>query len=510
MSDTRVSTSEDEMGQLPPYLRRQPSGIYKYRRRVPDNLKGQTVGGTVFPPSEWILSLGTRDPREARRLRDPLAAQHDDLIAVAGLELAGRGEGQEAARLREQRLAADALAKARAERVAAREPYRIAMREALQISTAALPPETAAMIDIIREQRDAPAEMLVAATESIRAANDLRGGKTLADAIGIYTKHRVSKKTGSTQRANKTAFAFLQAVLGDSIRLPAITREDARRALLMLHMQPSDQWIARGKSPKERARIAEKDGLPLLATNTIADGYLAFWRALFKYAVHEGWIDRSVFDGLAPEVSGRVTEKRMPFTDGELTGLFGKAPWFPSDTAPGGKAIRYWGPVIALYHGLRRGEIAQLRADLFRDERGIILFEVAGDLKTGNAERRLALHPELIRLGLFDFAKQRAGAGLLFDGEKPDERGNWGDAFGDWFGRHLKQRGIGKRGQGLHALRHNFEDALREAELHQTAIGQYLGGRAASDPVGAGYGAGDSGKRLFEAISKVQYPVLSL
>lgn len=63
-----------------------------------------------------------------------------------------------------------------------------------------------------------------------------------------------------------------------------------------------------------------------------------------------------------------------------------------------------------------------------------------------------------------------------------------------------------KAGQGLHALRHNFEDALREAELHQTAIGQCLGGRAASHPVCAGYGAGDSGKRLFEAISKVCYP----
>lgn len=498
------------MGQLPPYLRRQPSGIYKYRRRVPDSLKGQTVGDTTFPVSEWIFSLGTREPREARRLRDGIAAQHDDLIAIAELELTGRGDGQDAARLREERLAADALVKASAERKAAREPFRIAMREALQISTAALPPETAAMIDIIREQQDTPVEVLAAATEAVRAVNNVRGGKTLTDAVAIYTEHRVAKKTGSTQRANGTAFAFLKAVLGDGIRLPSITRDDARRALLMLHRQPSDQWVARGKPPKERARIAERDGLPLLATNTIADGYLAFWRALFKYAVNEGWLDRSVFDGLTPEVSGRVTEKRMPFTDSELAGLFGKAPWYPADTAPSAKAIRYWGPIIALYHGLRRGEIAQLRADLFRDERGIILFDVAGDVKTGNAERRLALHPELIRLGLFDFAKQRAGAGMLFAGEKPDERGIWGDAFGDWFSRHLKQRGIGKRGQGLHALRHNFEDALREAELHQTAIGQYLGGRAASDPVGAGYGAGDSGKRLFEAISKVQYPGISL
>lgn len=509
MSDTRVSITEDEMGALPLYLKRQPTGIYKYRRRVPDNLKGQTVGEIIFPVSEWILSLGTRDPFEARQMRDPLASEHDRLIYDATRLLAGEGGEAEATRIKEQRLAAEVAAKASGERREARSALRVALRQAMYVSTEAMPPETAAMLDIIREERETPAETIKVATAAVKAETVLRGGHTLTDGIATYTAHRVAKRTGSTIRANGTSFAFLIAVLGKSKRLPDVTREDARKALAMLHAQPSDQWIGRGLPPSRRAALAAKDNLPLLASNTISDSYLAYWRAFFKYAVQEGWIDRSVFDGLAVEVDGRDTDKRQPFAEHELVKLFGSAPWSPADTAPKGKPIRYWGPLLALYHGLRRGEIAQLRADLFREDRGIIMFDVSGDLKTDNAHRRLALHPLLIELGLFDVAKQRASNGLLFEGELPDKRGIWGDKFGDWFSVHRKSQGIGLKGQSLHALRHNFEDALREAELHQTPIGQYLGGRTAVDAVGAGYGAGDSPRRLFEAISKVQYPGLS-
>lgn len=141
------------MGALPLYLKRQPTGIYKYRRRVPDNLKGQTVGDVVFPVSEWILSLGTRDPYEARQMRDPLAAEHDRLIYDASRLLAGEDNETEASRITEQRLAAEAAAKASAGRREARSALRVALRESLHVSTAALPPETAAMIDIIREER---------------------------------------------------------------------------------------------------------------------------------------------------------------------------------------------------------------------------------------------------------------------------------------------------------------------------------------------------------------------
>ena len=509
MIDTRVSSTEDNLGKLPEYLFRQPSGIYRYRRRVPDALKGQLIDGVQFPANEWLRSLGTRDPMEGRTKHAELGSQLDSQIAEAELILAGPAGIAEAARVREDRQAREAFEAKRQERRLARAPLRAALKERLHQSTAELTPEMAAMVDVIREAKEARAEDVMAATAAVRADTENLAGKTLGDAIAVYTARRVANKKGSTQKSNGTAFAFLGTVLGKGTRLRQITRDDARKALAMLHKQPSAQWAGKGLSIYERASLAEREGLPCLSTKTIRDSYLSFWGALFRYAVQEDWTARNVFDGLTVEVAGRKTERRLPFGDSDLAKLFAAEPWTPPTLQKDDLAIRYWGPLIALFHGLRRGEIAQLDATKFQVQNDVMMFEVTGDLKTGNAERKLALHPELIRLGLFAFAQQRKSRGLLFEGQIADKRGIWGDAFGDWFSRYRKQLGIGQRGQGLHALRHNFEDALREAELHQTSIGQYLGGRTAVDQVGANYGAGDSARRLFEAISKVCYPMLS-
>ena len=498
------------MGALPDYLRRQPSGIYKYRRRVPDKLKGKEILGVAFPATEWVQSIGTRDPKEARDRCAALRAAHDNLIEEAEIGLASAAGLPEASKLREARIAAEAVQQASIDRRAARSGLRIANRQLMQISTATLPPDVAAWLDIVKEERGVGAEAYTAATVVVMNEAERVGGKTLGAAIAAYTDQRVSIKRGSTQKSNATAFAFLLAAMGQAKRLPSITRDDARKALTLLHRQPCAQWAGKGIAPHQRASLAERESLPLLSHKTIMNSYLSFWVALFRYAKREDWIENNVFEGLTAEVAGRKTVKRGPFTETELATLFSSAPWNSVEQAASVKPIRYWGPLIALYHGLRRGEIAQLRANLFTEDKGVIVFEVAGDTKTENAMRKLALHPELIRLGLPALAQQRAAHGLLFEGEASDKRGVWGDAFGDWFSAHRKQLGIGKNGQGLHAFRHNFEDALRDAELHQTAIGQYLGGRKAVDPVGGNYGSGHSAQRLFEAISKVRYASLFL
>lgn len=496
------------MASLPPGLFRQSSGIYKFRRRVPDRLKGRTIDGVKFPPLEWVVSLGTRDPADARAMHRVRDDQIRTQIEEAELALDGPAGADEAARVREVRLAAEAAAKAQAERHAAREPARHALRQRLMLSTGELTPEEAAARDLIRETAAAPDDYK-AAQATLEAGAERIGGKTLGDAVRLYSERVVASKAISTIKSNGTAFAFLCAALGADKRLGEISRDVARDALKLLHLQPRNQWVGRKLPPRQRAALADRERLDRLSDKAIRDSYLSFWSALFSYAARERWIDRNPFEALGREVNGRETDKRQPFTDAELKALFGAAPWSPANPAPSGKAIRYWGPLLALYHGLRRGEIASLRADGFRDEGGIVMFDVAGT-KTESAERRHAMHPELERLGLFALAQSRAADGMLFDGEAMDARGIWGDAFGDWFSRHRKALGIGGLGQGLHSLRHQWEDALREADLHQTAVGQYLGGRAAIDPVGGGYGSGYSAAKLSEAIRKVQYPGLSL
>ena len=59
------------------------------------------------------------------------------------------------------------------------------------------------------------------------------------------------------------------------------------------------------------------------------------------------------------------------------------------------------------------------------------------------------------------------------------------------------------------SLRHTFEDALREVDLHDTPIGNAIMGRT-SHGTSKNYGRGFSTAKLAEAMEKVRYPGLEL
>jgi integrase len=221
--------------------------------------------------------------------------------------------------------------------------------------------------------------------------------------------------------------------------------------------------------------------------------------------------EAAAVDPVAPE------EKRHPFTVEQLHTIFGSHPWVKSDR-PVGRAIHYWGPFIAMFMGLRRGEIAQLRVQDFYTRDAIPMVAVAADAgidgrsrKTANARRGLPVHQELIRLGLLHFVeKQRENGCGLWPDEQPDARGRWGDGLSDWFSRLLSKKHITGRRLGMHSFRHNFEDRLREADLQGTSRGAFIAGRRPGDRVAAGYGAGFSSAKLAEAMGRITYPGLDL
>ncbi len=88
--------------------------------------------------------------------------------------------------------------------------------------------------------------------------------------------------------------------------------------------------------------------------------------------------------------------------------------------------------------------------------------------------------------------------------------GLWGDALTDWFSRTIAQLNLVGRKLTMHAFRHTFEDALREADLHDTPIASALTGRWTPGH-SKNYGTkGFPTKKLAEAIERVSYPGLLL
>ena len=97
---------------------------------------------------------------------------------------------------------------------------------------------------------------------------------------------------------------------------------------------------------------------------------------------------------------------------------------------------------------------------------------------------------------------------MLFAGEQALARDQWGRSLGTWFAKHVRGLNLTGRKLTFHSLRHDFKDALREAEV-PAELGDYLMGHARPG-VGAIYGNRPSLGRLKDAVKRVQFPGLGL
>lgn len=362
---------------------------------------------------------------------------------------------------------------------------------------------------------DAPPPLArVAAVQSWERPKDEPQGKperTLADLIAAYKADRWPKLSAASHRAYAPAFRLAEGIIGAATPLDRVDREAGRRLFEQAQALPAGIGKVRaltGLSVSEAIAEGTRLGLPRLAPKTLNDGYLGHLKVFFAWAVREQWMKASPVTGLSVGDATLAEDRRDPLGE-NLATVFGGAPWRPRN-ADANPAL-YWAPLLGLYHGLRLGEAVGLRADDIGEERGVPVLTVRAG-KTANARRTLPVHPELIRLGFLGLAKARreAGAVQLFEGQRADSRGYWGRRVSEDFSALLAARGVKTDKVSFHSLRHDFEDALREAGLHGTAMGAYLAGRSQAGRVDAAYGSGYSTDAKAAAIVKVNYPGLRL
>ena len=357
------------------------------------------------------------------------------------------------------------------------------------------------------------APSLTRAAESAPAAPQ----RTLADLEAAYRADKWDGLSPSAQQAYTPVFRLVRDVLGADRALSSLQREDGRRLFDTVKRLPTmlgKRAELKDLSVPAAVEAADRLNLPRLNPKTVNDTYMGNLSAMFAWGVRERWLEANPVAGLRVVEGVTAKSKRDPFTVDQLQTIFTSAPWRPEERSPGGQPMRFWGPLIALFQGMRRGEIAQLQTADLGEVEGIPVLHVRGErLKTKNAIRTLPIHPELIRLGLLDYAqsRHRLGADMLFPDLAPNSRGQWGDEVGDWFSRLIQQHGLEGARLGLHSFRHNFEDALRRAGLHGTPLGAELAGRAKGkgDPVASAYGSGFPMADLHAAVQRISYPGLT-
>jgi integrase len=167
---------------------------------------------------------------------------------------------------------------------------------------------------------------------------------------------------------------------------------------------------------------------------------------------------------------------RRPFTDAELRRLFS----LPHFVSGNGKHVtrrnerwrpfEYWLPLVALYGGLRLGEISQLHLADVVEQDGTWCFDinrrsVDKSLKTRASTRTVPIHRKLVQLGFTEYC-----AGLKAAGYRrvfPELRYASGPArYSKEAGRVMTKtlRGLGlPEDVTYHSLRHNNNSALQRA-----------------------------------------------
>jgi integrase len=228
----------------------------------------------------------------------------------------------------------------------------------------------------------------------------------------------------------------------------------------------------------------------------------------------------------------RGGKKRHPWTIDELNRMFA-APVFTGCRSlrhwkqPGIVVLRdsakYWVPLIALFSGLRLGEIIQMQVADVKTLEGIQYFDVTpvgfedadeeGDdptdeksLKTASSRRAVPIHTTLLDLGFDDFlASQREkGESRLFpEFTRAQDDGSWSKRFSKYFKRFRESIGVTRRGVKFHSLRHNVEDALRNADVRKE-VRDAIQGHSESG-VSREYGSGYYLRTLNEAVQMIHY-----
>lgn len=212
--------------------------------------------------------------------------------------------------------------------------------------------------------------------------------------------------------------------------------------------------------------------------NTKAIGSLS---ALIAVAIRDGFCENNPASGMLLPVARDPGQKEvLPFREAELNSFF-RAPEFtsgkPLPTGGAGEA-GYWLPLLSLFTGARIEELAQLRPQDIKSDKGIWYFDIttledapdrekdpvghAKSLKNANARREVPLHTRLIELGFLAYVDDMRAR------KKPQlfpllkaYRGRLAKNVGRWLNRLIDERISDRKEINFHSFRHTFSWFLR-------------------------------------------------
>jgi integrase len=492
---------------IPCYVKQSRHGIYFFRIVVPKTLR-ELFDGKL----EIKRSLHTRNQREALRMARPLALQAHEIFERLGacmsksepsiadiLAKADKGElrdlratqtvtllnGEQHSytiqtdsdspaeiaafvRLEEKKQAKlDAAVQRYQERAADVPEAMLAYQPGQAAEMARLKEELAArdrdMARIAVQTLAAPTPQVApgAAPQPATQSSSFDPANRISVRWDEYYQQAAGAKwtTSRSIKGNKRKFELFMKCWGKDGDVRAIEREDINKFI---------RYLLEDKEGEAGDRLGD-DGLGHRSVDNHVDVVAGF----LQWARDKGYFP---VDVRLPTDGQRLFKKKAlkkaaglanPIhTIGQLQTLFDSKTFCPVE------AHHFWPPLIALFTGARRREVAQLLLSDFYVKDGIqamsinILEDEDKSVKSAAAIRVIPLHPELINLGLLDYLQDVKKLGLgpeVFPGIGTNSDGEKGNAIGNFWRGHMKKLGLfNSRSPTFHSFRATALQELKD------------------------------------------------
>lgn len=345
------------------------------------------------------------------------------------------------------------------------------------------------------------------------------GEKTLSDLLPLYVAEKRPKP--GTEYEHGVAVRMFEEFLGERRPVHTITHADVlayKRALMETPSNYTKRFPGSSLPDAIRLNKARAAPFPTLNATTINNKWLVWLKTLFNWCVANRILPDNPAANIKVERSKDTAATRIPFTPGDLSRIFAD-PLFAE-----GKLLgeRQWALLIALHTGFRASELAQIKLNSLRHERGVLVFAVEEEVKTRGSTRLTPVHSTLMRLGIEERAAKLRAAGHSHLFPEWFQRGEalrktrdakvnqpYSQIIPRWFNRtYLPAVGITDERKVFHSFRHTLKTALSRAGVPRSVSDDITGHDDRSS--GGGYVHDTSVEAMKQALEKIHFDGFNL
>lgn len=227
--------------------------------------------------------------------------------------------------------------------------------------------------------------------------------KPLSELVPLFAAERGANP--AMNREYEVAARIFEEHMGEAVPAYKITRQDVhafKRALGDTPANYTKRFPGMSLPEAIKANKARATPFPALNAKTVNDKWLSRLHSLLNWCVRSDILPDNPAAGIKVDsVKDKAKPPRVPFTPDDLSRIFAP-PFFDPGKSLGEPQ---WAALISLFSGIRPSELAQVKLNSIRHERGVLVFAIEEDTKNIGSQRLVPVHSTLIDCGLETYVR---------------------------------------------------------------------------------------------------------